>query len=161
MTETPAPTPQHASEPPEPPKTVREEPLPDSVPKSPLEDPSAPEQLRRILESPAYVRADLDLAFLERSELRPERLELEYLKPEMALMQHHVRSTIVVFGGTRIIERRAADRRVAVLEAELAANPKDKVLERKLRVAERVRVKSGYYEVAREFAGIVSREMQK
>ncbi len=39
-----------------------------------------------------------------RDELRPVRLQLELLKPEMALNEHGIQSTVVLFGGARIPE---------------------------------------------------------
>jgi len=52
--------------------------------------------------SPAYRLAFADDDFLCRDELRPVRLQLELLKPEMLLDEAGVRSTIVLFGGARI-----------------------------------------------------------
>ena len=54
--------------------------------------------------SPAYRLAFNDPDFLCREELRPVRLQLELLKPEMALTEFGVESTIVLFGGARIPE---------------------------------------------------------
>jgi predicted Rossmann-fold nucleotide-binding protein len=42
--------------------------------------------------------------FLCRDELRPVRLQLELLKPEMILAEAGIRSTVVMFGGARIPE---------------------------------------------------------
>ncbi len=52
--------------------------------------------------SPAYNLAFSDEAFLCRDELRPVRLQLELLKPEMTLNEQGVDSTVVLFGGARI-----------------------------------------------------------
>ena len=52
--------------------------------------------------APAYRLAFADDDFLCRDELRPVRLQLELLKPEMAMNEAGVRSTIVLFGGARI-----------------------------------------------------------
>ncbi|MEM8978356.1 MAG: TIGR00730 family Rossman fold protein [Pseudomonadota bacterium] len=54
--------------------------------------------------SPAYALAFADDDFLCRPELRPVRLQLELLKPEMLLDEQGVESTIVLFGGARIPE---------------------------------------------------------
>jgi len=54
--------------------------------------------------SPAYRLAYADEDFLCREELRPVRLQLELLKPEMILMEAGIRSTVVMFGGARIPE---------------------------------------------------------
>ncbi|TCK99958.1 hypothetical protein BXY66_3664 [Shimia isoporae] len=54
--------------------------------------------------APSYRLAFADEDFLCRPELRPARLQLELLKPEMALDEHGVESTVVLFGGARIPE---------------------------------------------------------
>ncbi|MCP3971436.1 MAG: TIGR00730 family Rossman fold protein [Rhodobacteraceae bacterium] len=50
----------------------------------------------------AYRLAFNDAEFLCRDELRPVRLQLELLKPEMLQAEYGVKSTIVLFGGSRI-----------------------------------------------------------
>ncbi|MDG1069771.1 MAG: TIGR00730 family Rossman fold protein [Sulfitobacter sp.] len=55
-------------------------------------------------QAPAYKLAFNDFDFLCRDELRPVRLQLELLKPEMMLDEYGVQSTIVLFGGARIPE---------------------------------------------------------
>jgi hypothetical protein len=50
----------------------------------------------------AYRLAFTDRDFLLREELRPVRLQLELLKPEMMLDEHGIGSTVVLFGGARI-----------------------------------------------------------
>lgn len=52
--------------------------------------------------APAYRLAFADPDFLCREELRPVRLQLELLKPEMELDAQGISSTIVLFGGARI-----------------------------------------------------------
>ena len=52
--------------------------------------------------SPAYGLAFADEEFLCRDELRPVRLQLELLKPEMLMNEAGIESTIVLFGGARI-----------------------------------------------------------
>ncbi|RMH47708.1 MAG: LOG family protein [Alphaproteobacteria bacterium] len=52
--------------------------------------------------SPTYRLAFADPAFLTREELRPVRLQLELLKPELILSEAGIDSTIVLFGGARI-----------------------------------------------------------
>ena len=50
----------------------------------------------------SYRLAFADQEFLTREELRPVRLQLELLKPEMILDELGIKSTIVLFGGARI-----------------------------------------------------------
>ncbi len=54
--------------------------------------------------SPAYRLAFADEDFMCREELRPVRLQLELLKPEMIMTEREITSTIVMFGGARIPE---------------------------------------------------------
>jgi uncharacterized protein (TIGR00730 family) len=58
--------------------------------------------------APTYRLAFADPEFLTREELRPVRLQLELLKPEMALDAEGIESTIVMFGGARIREGKGA-----------------------------------------------------
>ena len=135
----------------------RKQPLPWSAPKPREEDPDAPERTRRIMENPSYRRADQDLDLLKRDELRPTRLQLEFLKPELTLEEFGIRGTIVVFGGTRIIEPAAARLKVDRARKALAEHPRIPELEHRLDVAERILAKSHYYDVARELGRIVGR----
>ena len=52
--------------------------------------------------SPSYRLAFADPEFLCRDELRPVRLQLELLKPELLMSEYGINSTIVLFGGARI-----------------------------------------------------------
>jgi uncharacterized protein (TIGR00730 family) len=135
---------------------ARRRPLPWQQPKPPDEDPDAPSRVQQILDSPSYRQADQDIDFLQRDDTRGVRLQIDYLKPEFLLQKHNVKHTIVVFGGTRIDEPAAAEQAVRSLEAAAAVQPRDADLIRRLAVARRVLAKSGYYEVAREFARKVS-----
>ncbi|MGB0798043.1 MAG: TIGR00730 family Rossman fold protein, partial [Planktomarina sp.] len=54
--------------------------------------------------APAYRLAFNDDEFLCRDELRPIRLQLELLKPEVMMDEEDIKSTIVLFGGARIPE---------------------------------------------------------
>ena len=114
------------------------------------------DKLRTLLDSPAFVRADDDPAFLHRDELRPVRLQLEYMKPELTLRERRIESTIVLFGGTRIVEPAVAQRHLDELETRLAESPTIPDLRRRIEVARSVVAKSRYYEVAREFARLVA-----
>jgi uncharacterized protein (TIGR00730 family) len=52
--------------------------------------------------APAYKIAFTDTDFLMREELRPVRLQLELLKPQMVLDERGVKTTIVLMGSARI-----------------------------------------------------------
>jgi uncharacterized protein (TIGR00730 family) len=118
--------------------------------------PTKSANLKAILSSPSYKLAEQDVDFLARPELRPVRLQLELLKPEMALREVNVRSTIVVFGGTQVVERREAQRRLRAAKALAAKDPKAVAAARRVARAERIVEKARYYDEAREFARIVS-----
>lgn len=126
----------------------------------PLPDPVAKNR-QAILDSPSYKLAEFDIDFLKRSENRPLRMQLELLKTETLLRENKVDSTIVVFGGTQIVERERAE---LVLEAAREAarkSPKDPQLARAVERAESVLAKSHFYEDAREFSRIVSEHGQR
>jgi uncharacterized protein (TIGR00730 family) len=135
----------------------RREPLPWEEPKAAVDDPQAPERIRDLLASPTYRQADRDLEFLESEDTRGVRLQIDYLKPELALRRRGVEHTIVVFGSTRIGEPAAAARRVLQLKDRLRSSPGDAELERLLAIAERLQAKSRYYDVARELGRLVGK----
>ncbi len=119
------------------------------------EDSEAPERVRKIMEHPCFRRADQDLDLLKRDELRPIRLQLEFLKPELVLAEHKICGTVVVLGATRIVEPTAARRRVERARKALEEHPRIPELEHRLAVAERILARSHYYDVARELGRIV------
>ncbi len=89
--------------------------------------------------APAYRLAFTDEDFMCREELRPVRLQLELLKPEMLLSERGVKSTVVIQGGARI---------PAPGEKPVAA--RNETQWRNLTAA------SVYYEEARKFAALCS-----
>ncbi len=54
--------------------------------------------------APAYRLAWAAEDFMTRRELRPVRLQLELMKPEMMLAERGIESTVILFGGSRIPE---------------------------------------------------------
>jgi uncharacterized protein (TIGR00730 family) len=119
-------------------------------------DPEARRRVETLLSHPAYVRAYEDFDFLIQHDQRAVRLQLELMKAESLLRKHRIRSTIVVFGGTRIVEARVADARIEAIQAEIDAEGSTPERQRRLEVAQRIRAKSSYYDEAREFARLVS-----
>jgi uncharacterized protein (TIGR00730 family) len=154
------PDPPEDRRPPTPPGARRKQELPQATLRVPPDDPDAEERTRRLLESPSYVRADHDIDFLLRDETRPVRLLLEFLKPESGMSEQGVESTIVVFGGTRVVEPQVARHKLERAEAAVKESPQDPERQRQLEVARRVVSKAHYYDVAREFGRIVSRACQ-
>jgi len=98
--------------------------------------------------------------FLGRPELRPVRLQLELLKPELLQQEQGVESTVVIFGSTRIPEPGIARARLEVARAAAAAAPEDNELARCAAVAARIFDKSRYYEEARRLAAMITRVSQ-
>jgi uncharacterized protein (TIGR00730 family) len=117
--------------------------------------------LDRILHSPSYRVAYKDMDFLASVHLRPVRMELELLKAELAFRRHDIDSTVVVFGSTRVVEPAVAQKQLDRARASLADTPDDARRQRAVARAERIAAKSPYYELAREFARLVSSTCQQ
>jgi uncharacterized protein (TIGR00730 family) len=116
--------------------------------------------IEAIEKSGSYKLAADDTDFLQRPELRPVRLQLELLKPELLLSENKVSSTIVVFGGTQIVERPLAEARLAAARDALDKSPGDALLARAVSRAESILAKSHFYDAAREFSRICSSACQ-
>ena len=116
--------------------------------------------IAKLKRSKAYRVAYKDMEFLDSGFARPARLQLEQLKAEIGLRLNRIRSTIVVFGGTRIVEPAEARKAVKRAEVRLKKNPGDTTLKRDLRIARSILEKSSYYNEAREFSRLVSLECQ-
>ena len=100
----------------------------------------------------AYKMAFTDTDFLLREELRPVRMQLELMKPELVQQDQKVDSTIVLFGSARLKPR---DEALALLQD--AASSGDAVA---IRRAERQVEMSHYYEEARKLGEIVARDAE-
>ena len=98
--------------------------------------PSSPQT-----ESEAYKLAFQDPEFLLREDLRPVRFQLELMKPELFLQEANIGSTMVFYGSARIPAPEMAD---ALIGA--ATNDEQRA------IAERLKAKSKYYDVARTLA---------
>lgn len=112
-------------------------------------------------QSPAYRLAYVDEDFLLRPELRPVRLQLELLKPEILQEEAGVGATVVVFGSARIPEPEHARTRLEEARREAERSPGDPAVQRLLQVAERLAYNSRYYEEARRFGALVARHGQR
>ena len=82
--------------------------------------------------TPTYRLAFADPDFLTREDLRPVRLQLELLKPQLLLDEAGIASTVVLFGGARIPAPDAPARTPALADL------------------------SRFYDEARRFAGLVT-----
>lgn len=109
---------------------------------------------------PSYIHAFKDTEFLERDELRPIRIGLELLKPELIQREEDIHSTIVVFGSARIQEPEAMEHVLREAESDAGRNPDNPEVRRKVAIARRQVALSKYYNVAREFGRLVSSTCQ-
>ena len=96
----------------------------------------------------SYRLAFTDERFLLREELRPVRMQLELLKPEMIQQEQRIESTIVLFGSARIVPPD-----VAQLQMQAADASGDEAAVRRATVALEM---SQYYDEARRFSQIVT-----
>ena len=110
--------------------------------------------------SSSYIPADKDTEFLQRDELRPIRIVLELLKPELIQKEENIQSTIVVFGSARLQEPAAARQAMKRAEEALAQASRDPVCQRNVAIAKRQLELAKYYDVAREFSRVVSSTCQ-
>ena len=89
--------------------------------------------------APQYRLAFTDEDFLIREELRPVRLQLELLKPELHFDEMGIDSTVVLFGGARILSPAEKEKAHTQTLADL----------------------SHFYDEAREFARLVTEKSLK
>jgi uncharacterized protein (TIGR00730 family) len=133
-----------------------------------LNRPSAREDLEHAKEVPptpqseasSYRLAFADPDFLLRDELRPVRLQLELLKPELELQEMAIESTVVVYGSARIDDPETAAQLLAEAEVDAAADPEDPAKAREVERCKRAVARAHYYTEARRFGRIVSETTQ-
>ncbi len=116
---------------------------------------------RRYVDAPqcksdSYRLAFQDPDFLLRDALRPVRLQLELLKPELILQEQHIESTVVVFGSARIPDPQTAEANLVSAQAEYQQKKDDPQLARKVERARRALDNSRYYEEARKLGHLIS-----
>ena len=114
--------------------------------------------LELILDSPTYQLAHEDQAALSSSAMRGVRMLLEITKPDSHLEAAGIESTIIVFGGARVVERATAEQRIAAASAALQADPDSQLLRSRLRRSQALLELAPFYDAAREFAYLVTRE---
>jgi len=118
--------------------------------------PTAKEETQSLAPQPnydqpgsAYRLAFDDSEFLLRDELRPVRMQLELLKPELMQQELGIKSTIVMFGSARIPSQEEAQ---ALLEQARRGGDAEQIKRVEMQLA-----MSHYYEEARRFAALVTR----
>ena len=121
-----------------------------------MSDVDLEKRLNDIMEHPSYRLAFRDLDFLGLEDLRPLRLEMELLKPEMCLEEKNIKSTICVFGGTQILPKEEADQKMTDAKKAVEANSHDPEAQRLMVRAKNYVANVRFYDECREFARMVS-----
>jgi uncharacterized protein (TIGR00730 family) len=101
----------------------------------------------------SYRLAFTDERFLLREDLRPVRMQLELLKPELILREENIVATIVIFGSARLLPRAVAQERLAHAETH-----GDTAAVARARMALAM---SRYYEEARALSALITRASMK
>ena len=108
--------------------------------------------------SHSYIKAYEDIELLKHDDLRPVRMELETLKPEIYLRKLDVEETIVCFGSARVKPAKEAAAAIKAAQAALKKHPSDKKLKNALLEAQNVAKLSPFYDIAREFTALVAKK---
>ncbi len=106
--------------------------------------------------SASYKLAFQDPDFLLQDELRPVRLQLELLKPELILQEQHIESTVVIYGSARIMDPETAETRLVSAQAEYSRSKDDLLAAKKVASARRTLENSRYYDEARKLGHLIS-----
>ena len=104
--------------------------------------------LQKIVNSPTYKLAEDDKDFLREYEVRGVRLELDYLKAELAMKRYGIENTIPIFGSARILPQVVATKSLEKLQKEGADAATLKRAKKRLEM-------SRYYEDARELGYLI------
>ncbi|MDR2346724.1 MAG: LOG family protein [Planctomycetaceae bacterium] len=111
-----------------------------------------------LLDAPSYRIAYHDADFIKGDAARSIRLQLEVAKPDVLMQRLGIRSTVIVFGSARIVSKEQAQLRLNEILAKNSGLPDSAELRDELDRAKATVELSEYYELAREFAKIVSEE---
>jgi uncharacterized protein (TIGR00730 family) len=101
----------------------------------------------------SYRLAFTDERFLLREDLRPVRMQLELLKPELILQEERIAATIVMFGSARLVPMDVAEERLSTAESG-----SDKAAIARARMALHM---SRYYEEARQLSSLITAASNK
>ena len=110
--------------------------------------------LAAILESTTYKIAHEDSDLLNSNTMRGVRMLLEITKPDLYLEAAGIESTIIVFGGARIVDKETAGQRLNEAEQNLQDNPDSSTMKRKFIHAQHLVELSRFYDAAREFGRV-------
>ena len=117
--------------------------------------------LELIISSSNYQLAHEDRELLNSDEMRGVRMLLEINKPEKILEAQNILSTIIVFGSANLSDKNSIEHKLEIAKNSLTKNPNSSILEREITRLSNLKSISHYYDSAREFAKIVSRQNQK
>ena len=117
--------------------------------------------LELIISSNNYQLAHEDRELLNSDEMRGVRMLLEINKPEKILEEQNILSTIIVFGGASLTDKSSIENRLELAKNSLTKDPSSSDLQREITRLKNLQSISHYYDSAREFAKIVSRQNQK
>jgi uncharacterized protein (TIGR00730 family) len=122
--------------------------------------PSAEEEATAVKPTSRYSGADssyklafTDERFLLREDLRPVRMQLELLKPELILQEERIVATIVIFGSARLVPMVVAEERLAKAET---GNDKASIARARMSLH-----MSRYYEEARQLSSLITAASKK
>ena len=101
----------------------------------------------------SYKLAFADEKFLLREDLRPVRIQLELLKPELILQEERIVATIVIFGSARLVPMDVAEERLSKAESG-----NDKTAIARARMALHM---ASYYEEARQLSALITQASKK
>ena len=118
------------------------------------------DNLAAILESTTYKIAHEDSDLLNSNAMRGVRMLLEITKPDLHLETAGIESTIIVFGGARIVDKETAEQMLTEAEQNLKKNPDSSMMKRTFIHAQHSLELSRFYDAAREFAYLASRHGQ-
>lgn len=116
----------------------------------------APQETEATDTGPKYHLAFHDADFLLREELRPVRVQLELLRPELVLQDHKVEDAIVFFGSSKIPSYERAQENLQAAQQALQQKPHDSLCQRAVLRAEHILENSGYLQQATRLAEIAA-----
>ena len=112
------------------------------------------------MRSPTYQIAHEDQQLLNSDEMRGVRMLLEISKPEHHLELAGIKSTIIVFGGARIVDPDNAKKQLAEAQQLLQQNPESISLNQRVRSCEGLLGLATFYNAAKDFAYLASKYCQ-
>ncbi len=112
--------------------------------------------LNLILDSNSYKLAQEDINLLRKDEMRGVRMLLEITKPDLVLEEQNIISTIIVFGGAKIVEESSAQNKIDEVKKLLEKFPESTKLKNKFKKLKNLLYMSHYYESAKEFSKLAS-----